>query len=99
LVRRDGSDPFILEPVDQQHKSPEPTPFSVDIPQRIPVMTKNLQPIQGNMVAQNIEVVAHIDPQHQKELDLVREYFFQGKDTNVPFTTYLTKKQKKNISK
>ena len=50
------------------------------------------------MAAQNIEVAAHIDPQLQKEIDLVREYLIQGKDVDVPFTPYLTKKQTKNLS-
>jgi len=41
----------------------------------------------------------NIDSQFQKELDFIPEYLIQGKDTNVAFTSYLTKKQKKQLSK
>jgi len=45
------------------------------------------------------QVVAHIDLQHHKELDLVREYLIQSKDVDAPFTPYMTKKQKIQLSK
>lgn len=43
--------------------------------------------------------ITHCCLQLPKELDLVREYLLQGKDVDVPFTPYPTKKQKKQISK
>jgi hypothetical protein len=44
------------------------------------------------------DVAAH-KPQLQNELDLVSECLIQGKDADVPFTPYLTKKQRKHLSK
>lgn len=44
------------------------------------------------------EVVA-LNLQLQKELDLVRECLIKGEDVEVPFTPYLTKKQRKQLSK
>ena len=61
-------------------------------------LTKDVQLIQHTMAAQ-IKVATHIDPQLHKEIDLVSEYLIQGKDADVRFTPYLTKKHKKSISK
>jgi hypothetical protein len=61
-------------------------------------LTKDVQLIQRTMAAE-MKVATHIDTQLQKEIDLVSEYLIQGKDADVPFTPYLVKKQKKNISK
>jgi hypothetical protein len=46
-----------------------------------------------------VHVKAHICPQLWKKLDLVSEYLIQGKNVDLPFTPYQTKKQKKQIIK
>jgi len=48
---------------------------------------------QGVSIPKSSDInFANIDSQFQKELVLVREYLIQGKDVDVTFTSYLTKK-------
>jgi len=44
-------------------------------------------------------MTAGICPILQKKLDLISEYLIQGKDDGILFTSYMTKKQKKQLSK
>jgi len=79
LVETDGNVvPFILEPVDQQHKSQDAIEAS----------------------APNKRANTQIFPVLQKDLDLLRYVLMkETDDPNVPFTPYLTKKQRKELNK
>jgi len=60
-------------------------PISI-IHHRCPVVTRDLEIIQQALSVTNVS--------NEKELNLI-----QGKDADVPFASYLTKKQKKQLNK